>query len=126
VHRLVAGLFVVESRGASTLKGIERSVELYRVVRPSGVPFSLRNVQQMVKEGGLSPSVVASGLAGLTPEQRALRQTPAQNYIDKLREPVSPPHSPQERQRRQVLGDLEAQLRRQLAGGAAVHPEAHQ
>jgi predicted ATPase/class 3 adenylate cyclase len=37
VHRLVSGLFVVEGRGASTLKGIERSVELYRVVQSSGV-----------------------------------------------------------------------------------------
>jgi predicted ATPase len=30
-------LFVVESRGASELKGIDRSVQLYRVVQPSGV-----------------------------------------------------------------------------------------
>jgi class 3 adenylate cyclase/tetratricopeptide (TPR) repeat protein len=37
VHRLVSGLFVVEGRGASTLKGIERPVQLYRVVQPSGV-----------------------------------------------------------------------------------------
>jgi class 3 adenylate cyclase len=37
VHRLISGLFVVESRGASALKGIERPVQLYRVVQPSGV-----------------------------------------------------------------------------------------
>jgi class 3 adenylate cyclase len=37
VHRLVSGLFVVESRGASVLKGIERPLQLYRVIRPSGV-----------------------------------------------------------------------------------------
>jgi hypothetical protein len=37
VHQLVSGLFVVESRGASALKGIERPLELYRVVQPSGV-----------------------------------------------------------------------------------------
>jgi class 3 adenylate cyclase len=37
VHRLVSGLFVVESRGASALKGIERPLELYKVVRSSGV-----------------------------------------------------------------------------------------
>jgi class 3 adenylate cyclase/tetratricopeptide (TPR) repeat protein len=37
VHRLVSGLFVVESRGASRLKGIERPIQLYKVVRPSGV-----------------------------------------------------------------------------------------
>ena len=37
VHRLVSGLFVVEDRGAQALKGIERPVQLYRVVQPSGV-----------------------------------------------------------------------------------------
>jgi class 3 adenylate cyclase/tetratricopeptide (TPR) repeat protein len=36
-HRLVSGLFVVEDRGAQTLKGVERPVQLYRVVQPSGV-----------------------------------------------------------------------------------------
>jgi class 3 adenylate cyclase/tetratricopeptide (TPR) repeat protein len=37
VHRLVSGLFVVESRGASALKGVERPLQLYKVVQPSGV-----------------------------------------------------------------------------------------
>jgi class 3 adenylate cyclase len=37
VHRLVSGLFVVESRGASELRGIERPLQLYKVLRPSGV-----------------------------------------------------------------------------------------
>ena len=36
-HRLVAGLFVVEDCGAQDLKGIERPLRLYRVVRPSGM-----------------------------------------------------------------------------------------
>src|SRR5207245_6413597 len=36
-HRLVSGLFVVEARGAPALKGIERPVQLYRVIQPSGV-----------------------------------------------------------------------------------------
>jgi class 3 adenylate cyclase len=36
-HRLVSGLFVVEQRGAHTLKGIERPLQLYHVVQPSGV-----------------------------------------------------------------------------------------
>ena len=36
-HRLVSGLFVVEDRGAQELKGIERPLQLYRVVRPSGM-----------------------------------------------------------------------------------------
>ena len=37
VHRLVSGLFVVENRGAPALKGIDRPIQLYRVVQPSGV-----------------------------------------------------------------------------------------
>jgi class 3 adenylate cyclase len=36
-HRLVSGLFVIEARGAQELKGIDRPVQLYRVLRPSGV-----------------------------------------------------------------------------------------
>jgi class 3 adenylate cyclase/predicted ATPase len=36
-HRLVSGLFVVEERGAYTVKGIEQPLQLYRVVQPSGV-----------------------------------------------------------------------------------------
>src|SRR5229473_5342648 len=36
-HRLVSGLLVVEDRGAQALKGVERPVQLYRVVQPSGV-----------------------------------------------------------------------------------------
>src|SRR5262249_42210926 len=36
-HRLVSGLFVVETRGPCELKGKPQLVELYRVVQPSGV-----------------------------------------------------------------------------------------
>jgi class 3 adenylate cyclase len=36
-QRLVAGLFVVEERGAQHLKGVRELVTLYRIVRPSGV-----------------------------------------------------------------------------------------
>ena len=36
-HQLLSGLFVVEDRGAQTLKGVEQPVQLYRVVRPSGM-----------------------------------------------------------------------------------------
>jgi class 3 adenylate cyclase/predicted ATPase len=36
-HRLVAGLFVVEDRGAQTLKGVREPTQLYRVVQGSGV-----------------------------------------------------------------------------------------
>jgi class 3 adenylate cyclase/tetratricopeptide (TPR) repeat protein len=37
VYQLVSGLFVVENRGVPALKGIERALQLYKVVRPSGV-----------------------------------------------------------------------------------------
>jgi class 3 adenylate cyclase/tetratricopeptide (TPR) repeat protein len=36
-HRLASGLFVVEDCGAQSLKGLSRPVQLYRVIRPSGV-----------------------------------------------------------------------------------------
>ena len=36
-HRLVSGLFVIEDCGAQALKGIERPLQVYRVIRPSGV-----------------------------------------------------------------------------------------
>ena len=36
-HRLLSGLFLVEELGAQQLKGIASSVELYRVLRPTGV-----------------------------------------------------------------------------------------
>jgi class 3 adenylate cyclase/tetratricopeptide (TPR) repeat protein len=36
-HRLVSGLFVVEELGAQPLRGIADPVELYRVLRPTGV-----------------------------------------------------------------------------------------
>jgi class 3 adenylate cyclase/tetratricopeptide (TPR) repeat protein len=36
-RRLISGLFIFEERGAQTLKGIEQRVQLYRVIRPSGI-----------------------------------------------------------------------------------------
>jgi len=36
-HRLISGLFVVQRHGAPPLKGIERRIDLYAVVQPSGV-----------------------------------------------------------------------------------------
>jgi class 3 adenylate cyclase len=36
-HRLVAGLFVVEDRGVQVLKSSDRSIQIYRVIQPSGV-----------------------------------------------------------------------------------------
>ena len=53
-HRLISGLFVVEDRGAQTLKGIERPVQLHRVVRPSGVSSRF---EAAIAAGGLTPFV---------------------------------------------------------------------
>jgi Adenylate and Guanylate cyclase catalytic domain/AAA ATPase domain len=53
-HRLVSGLFVVEDRGAHALKGIERPVQLYRVVQPSGVRGRL---EAAAASRGLTPFV---------------------------------------------------------------------
>jgi class 3 adenylate cyclase/tetratricopeptide (TPR) repeat protein len=53
-HRLVSGLFVVEARGAPALKGIERPIELHRIVQPSGA----RGRLEAVAAGrGLTPFV---------------------------------------------------------------------
>ena len=53
-HRLISGLFVVEARGAPTLKGIERPLQLYRVIQPSGVRGRL---QAAAAARGLTPFV---------------------------------------------------------------------
>jgi tetratricopeptide (TPR) repeat protein len=54
VHRLVSGLFVVEDRGAQALKGVERPVQLYQVVQPSGVRGRL---EAAAAARGLTPFV---------------------------------------------------------------------
>jgi class 3 adenylate cyclase len=53
-HRLVSGLFVVDQLGAQALKGIERPVELYRVIQPSGVRGRL---EAAAATRGLTPFV---------------------------------------------------------------------
>jgi len=53
-HRLVSGLFVVDQLGAQVLKGIERPVELYRVIQPSGVRGRL---EAAAASRGLTPFV---------------------------------------------------------------------
>jgi class 3 adenylate cyclase len=53
-HRLVSGLFVVEDPGAQALKGIERPVQLYRVIQPSGVRGRL---EAAAAARGLTPFV---------------------------------------------------------------------
>ena len=54
VHRLISGLFVVEDRGAQALKGVERPVQLYRVIQPSGVRGRL---EAAAATRGLTPFV---------------------------------------------------------------------
>jgi class 3 adenylate cyclase len=36
-HRLISGLFIAENCGTQTLKGIEQPVQLYQIIRPSGM-----------------------------------------------------------------------------------------
>ena len=60
-HRLVSGLFVVEDRGAQAVKGIERPLQLYRVVQPSGV------------RGRLEAAAAASGLTPFVGREDELR-----------------------------------------------------
>ena len=53
-HRLVSGLFVVEDLGPQALKGVERLVQLYRIVQPSG---ARGRFQAATAAGGLTPFV---------------------------------------------------------------------
>jgi class 3 adenylate cyclase/predicted ATPase len=50
-HRLISGLFVVEALGPHQLKGISAPIEMFRVVRPTGVRGRLRTAR------GLTPFV---------------------------------------------------------------------
>ena len=53
-RRLISGLFVVDDQGAQTLKGIERPINLYRVMRPSGLRGRF---EAAAAAGGLTPFV---------------------------------------------------------------------
>src|SRR6202040_1801134 len=57
-QRLVSGLFVVEDRGALELKGFERPLQLYRVIRPSGMRGRFPATAAM---RGMTPFVGARG-----------------------------------------------------------------
>jgi class 3 adenylate cyclase len=61
VHQLVSGLFVVKSHGASALKGIERPLQLYQLVEPSGV------------RGRLEAAAVVRGLTPFVGREEELR-----------------------------------------------------
>ncbi len=54
LHRLVSGLFVVEARGAHTLKGITEPMHLYRVIQQSGARGRLH---AMAAARGLTPFI---------------------------------------------------------------------
>jgi class 3 adenylate cyclase/predicted ATPase len=53
-HRLVRGLFIDEDCGAHQLKGIERPIHIYRVIRPSGMRGRF---DVTAAAGGLTPFV---------------------------------------------------------------------
>ena len=60
-HRLLSGLFIVEARGTHTLKDIERPIQRYQVVQPSGV------------RGRLEALAVSRGLTPFIGRERELR-----------------------------------------------------
>jgi class 3 adenylate cyclase len=60
-QRLVSGLFVVEERGAQTLRGIAAPLDLYRVIRPSGM------------RGRLAATAAVRGMTPFIDRQEELR-----------------------------------------------------
>jgi class 3 adenylate cyclase/tetratricopeptide (TPR) repeat protein len=54
VHLLVSGRFVVEKRSAHTFKGVERPIQLYRVIRASGMRGRF---ETLAASGALTPFV---------------------------------------------------------------------
>jgi len=60
-HRLISGLFVVEDCGTQRFKGIERPIQLYRVIQPSGV------------RGRLEAAAAACGLTPFVGREEELR-----------------------------------------------------
>lgn len=84
------------------------------------VPFSVRNIAELKREGRGAGRALAAGVAGLTPEARALRQTAAENYVGSYHPPAEPPLSPDEQKRRQVLRDFQSQVRKHREGGPPV------
>lgn len=60
-HRLLSGLFVVKACGAPALKGVQRRIELYEIVRPSGA------------RGRLEATAAARGLTRFVGREDELR-----------------------------------------------------
>jgi len=46
-HRLISGLFIVENAGARDLKGVPAPIELFRVIRPTGVRGRIRTAREL-------------------------------------------------------------------------------
>jgi class 3 adenylate cyclase len=72
-QRLVAGLFLVEERGAQLLKGVPEPVVLYRVVQPSGMRSRLE-----VAAGRHTPFVGCDSASNFDPDRR-LVMTPGRH-----------------------------------------------
>jgi class 3 adenylate cyclase/tetratricopeptide (TPR) repeat protein len=60
-QQLILGLFVVEDRGAQSVRGIERPLQLYRLIRPSGA------------RGRLEATATARGLTGFVGREKEVR-----------------------------------------------------
>jgi class 3 adenylate cyclase len=76
-HRLVAGLFVVEERGAPPLKGVAQPVELYRIVRPSAArrsntAFRARKAIRESKDSLVAEWIRTAGSACSSESSRSL------------------------------------------------------
>src|SRR5262249_58557598 len=67
-HRLVAGRFIVEAKGAPPLKGVQTPIEVYRVVQPSSVRSRLHTAGPR----GLTPFVGREAERRLLAERWAL------------------------------------------------------
>lgn len=90
------------------------------ILKEGATPFSFSNIKEMEHTGHGWARAAAVGLAGLTPESRALRQTAAENYVGSYHPPAAAPLSPDELKRRQVLSDFQNQVRKHREGGAPV------
>lgn len=91
-------------------------------LQEGGVPFSVANAKELAREGKEPMKSLIGGVVGLTPESRALRQTPAQNFIDQAmgQRGQQPPQSPDQMARGQLLSKFERDVRTQRTGGPKV------
>jgi hypothetical protein len=85
-------------------------------LQAGGVPFSVSNALELKSQGKSLPRSIAAGALGLTPENKALRQTPAQNFLDRQPHPATQPLSPDQVRRNQLLSQFENGLRQYQQG----------